>query len=822
MASAKTRLLCQLQSVLAAGKGSKLLDGQLLEQFTTEHDQAAFATLVRRHGPMVLNVCRRVLHNAADAEDAFQATFLVLARKAPAIGKREALPAWLHKVAFRVALRARAGMSQRQKLEHRATGRLGEDPLAAITGRELLTVLDEEPQALPAPCRAPLILCYLEEHTREEAARQLGLTLATLKRRLERGRALLRRRLERRGLALATAFLTLDSFQATARATLPSMLAAITTRVGMQAAAGKSLAEVSSAQIAVLVSGTLRAMALGKILVATTLLITVTLVGMGIGFRASLQDGPRPEPGQPRSPAASAPREPRQAREKELPAPAEDLPAGARARLGSARFLNFGRVFGLAYSPDGRLLASGAWDGSIRIWSTTTGKEQLLLDAHKGPVQQLVFSPDGKLLASAGRNPGLCLWEVATGRFVKIVQPELREFSDVAFSPDGRKLAGIAAGKIYVWDETGKEIWSEGGERSPPQRMYIRCAFSGDDSIAGIFSLRKNDGHAGFFLRRRSFRPEKELDIEQLLPGYNWTSRFGPDGKLAAFQADYRNGATVVSFVHLVGTKAAPSIRVNGSIWSSSLCISPDGRMIAWTGDSWDGDQLTKTIRVYEICTGQERYHFECGEDKGKLSLAFSRDCRTLSSGSLDVTVLLWDLTGQSKKPGAAAPLTRGELDKLWMDLKSRNAEHAFRSLWTLVRAPRQATAYLAKVLQPVPAPDLQRIANLVRDLSDKRFAVRLQATNEIRKLDELAEAALREALRANPELEPRQRIERLLGELEQLSPEKVRELRAVEALERMHTPQADDLLRKLARGAPGARLTREAADACRRLKITG
>jgi DNA-directed RNA polymerase specialized sigma24 family protein len=117
MASTRTGLLCHLQSVLSAGMGSRLLDGQLLEQFTTEQDQAAFATLVRRHGPMVLNVCRRVLHNAADAEDAFQATFLVLARKASAIGKREALAAWLHQVAYRVALRTRAAAAQRKKHE---------------------------------------------------------------------------------------------------------------------------------------------------------------------------------------------------------------------------------------------------------------------------------------------------------------------------------------------------------------------------------------------------------------------------------------------------------------------------------------------------------------------------------------------------------------------------------------------------------------------------------------------------------------------------------------------------------------------------------
>jgi RNA polymerase sigma factor (sigma-70 family) len=286
MATAKAKFLGQLQSMLGAGKGNKLLDRQLLEQFTTERNQAAFAALVRRHGPMVLNVCRRVLHNTADAEDAFQATFLVLARKAATVGKREALAAWLHQVAYRMALRTRTGASRRRQHERRTTGRQCEDPLAAITGRELLTVLDEELHALPAHNRGPLILCYLEEQTRDEAARQLGLSVRTLTRRLENGRATLRRRLERRGLALSAAFLTLDSLQSTATAAVPALLAATVTKAAMQVAAGKGLAEIASAHVAALVTGTLRAMAVAKAFTSATLIATVALVGVGIGMGA--------------------------------------------------------------------------------------------------------------------------------------------------------------------------------------------------------------------------------------------------------------------------------------------------------------------------------------------------------------------------------------------------------------------------------------------------------------------------------------------------------------------------------------------------------
>jgi RNA polymerase sigma factor (sigma-70 family) len=801
VASTKTRLLGQLQSMLAAGRGSKLLDGQLLEQFTTERDQAAFATLVRRHGPMVLNVCRRVLHNAADADDAFQATFLVLARKASAIGKREALGAWLHKVAFRVALRARATVARRQEHEQRATGRFGEDPLAAITGRELLTVLDEELQALPARSRAPLILCYLEEQTREEAARHLGLTLATLKRRLEHGRAQLRRRLERRGLALAAAFLTLDSFQTTAKAAFPTLLAANTTKAAMQAAAGKGVGEVASAQIAMLVNGTLRAMALGKAVVASTLLVTVTLVGIGIGF-AALQGGgaPKNDHSEPRSPVVPADREPQRPAEKKPAAPAEDLPAGAWARLGNARFANLGQVHAVAYSPDCRLLASGAWDGSIRIWETSTAQEILCLQMADGGVNKLAFSPDGKLLAAAGRHYGLSLWGIASGRLVRKMKP-FKGYTDVVFSPDGQKLAGVSHGwrenSIHVWDDSGKELWSEGGA------SFSECAFRGPNTLIYTIHVRSKNPppYWRLHLKSQSFGPQKDTTIQEV----KGTPYLSADSSLVAVFTPGK-----VQYLPVRGISPGPPIHLEVDESSyPDFCFSPDRRMLAISQATRQGCQIS----IWEVRTGRQRCHFECA-DRASPALAFSRDCRTLASGSLDVTVLLWDLTGRRRPHSALAP---GDLEKAWNDLLSPDAEAAFRALWRLASAPAPATAFLAEKLPPAAAPR-NDIAGLVRDLANKRFSVRQQATAELMKLEDLARPALQQALGANLDLETRRRIEQLLAQLDRLSPENLRAVRAVEALERMGTRQAHDLLRKLAQGAPIARLTRDAAEASQRL----
>jgi hypothetical protein len=178
------------------------------------------------------------------------------------------------------------------------------------------------------------------------------------------------------------------------------------------------------------------------------------------------------------------------------------------------------------------------------------------------------------------------------------------------------------------------------------------------------------------------------------------------------------------------------------------------------------------------------------------------------------VTVLLWDLTGQRRQ---RKNLGRTDLEKSWSELKSPDAEVAYRAVWTLASDPGQAPGFLAEKLPPAPAPP-QDIAALIRDLGDKRFSVRQRATSELVKLEDLAEPALQETLRGGPGLEMRRRIEQLLGQLDRLSPEKVREVRAVETLERMGTRQARDLLRRLARRTPAGRLTREAAEACQRL----
>jgi RNA polymerase sigma factor (sigma-70 family) len=172
-------------------------DGWFLGRFLRHHDQEAFEALVQRHGPLVLRVCRRVLQDAHDADDAFQATFLLLVQKAASIEQPELLGNWLYGVAYRVAVKARTSAARRRACEKRAPMLPSVDPMQEITGRELHSVLHAQMNDLPEKYRAPLVLCYLEGKTNEEAARLLGWPTGSISGRLARARELLRLRMSR-------------------------------------------------------------------------------------------------------------------------------------------------------------------------------------------------------------------------------------------------------------------------------------------------------------------------------------------------------------------------------------------------------------------------------------------------------------------------------------------------------------------------------------------------------------------------------------------------------------------------------------------------
>jgi RNA polymerase sigma-70 factor (ECF subfamily) len=258
-------------------------DGRLLERFLSSRDEAAFEMLVERHGAMVLGVCRRLLNHAQDAEDAFQATFLVLARKGGSIRKQESVGSWLYGVAFRCASRLKAATARRRAHERQA-GDVQANSVAELPWQDLRPILDEELNRLPEKYRAPVVLCYLEGKTNEQAAEHLGWTKGTVSGRLARARALLRARLVRRGLSLSGAALAALCTPKVLSAAPTIPLVVSTVRAAALIAAGKAATAAGvSAQAAALTEGVLQTMVLSKLKTAMALLLAVILLGAGVG-----------------------------------------------------------------------------------------------------------------------------------------------------------------------------------------------------------------------------------------------------------------------------------------------------------------------------------------------------------------------------------------------------------------------------------------------------------------------------------------------------------------------------------------------------------
>ena len=288
MANRPLRLLVRhIQQLARVPPDAEPSDSVLLTRFVVEHDQAAFAALVDRHGPMVRGLCRRLLRQPAEVDDAFQATFLVLVHKAHAIRKRASLASWLYGVALRIARRLRSAADRPLPLEHPPARQAAADPGLEAAWHELCAVLDEEVQRLSEKFRVPLILCYLEGQTRDQAARQLGWSLRTLHRRLERGRELLRVRLTRRGLTLSAGLLATAVAEGGAQAAVPADLLDVTLRAARLSAAGKAATQAISSRVAALVRGVLRTMYCTKLIAFSSLAVVVAAVaGSGVFLAA--------------------------------------------------------------------------------------------------------------------------------------------------------------------------------------------------------------------------------------------------------------------------------------------------------------------------------------------------------------------------------------------------------------------------------------------------------------------------------------------------------------------------------------------------------
>jgi RNA polymerase sigma factor (sigma-70 family) len=391
--------VCRL---VAARHADSTPDRGLLERFVASRDEAAFEALVRRYGPMVYGVCRRVLRHPEDTEDAFQAAFLVLARQAAAVRKSDSLGSWLHGVAYRVAANLRRDLARRRSREA-----VGADPpesaaAAEVSWQDVRVALDEELARLPERFQAPLVLCYLEGKTRDEAARELGWSVGTLRGRLERGRDLLRSRLTRRGLGLSAALLGAALTQ-DASAAVPATL------IG---AAAKVAAGAVPPLVAALAGGVLRTMFVAKVRTVAVLLFAVMAIGTAgvVLYQAatagSAKVGPRVEAAVGEAPVAKP--EAEAAPLAPVPA-ADDFGAevkGLRAKvtLAKAKFA-LGEAIEVKYvvkndsKEEQTVWHSGFWSNHLILVKDADGKEPDLTDF--GKALRKAFSPGGERGKSA-------------------------------------------------------------------------------------------------------------------------------------------------------------------------------------------------------------------------------------------------------------------------------------------------------------------------------------------------------------------------------------------------------------------------------------
>jgi RNA polymerase sigma factor (sigma-70 family) len=620
---------------LADGRATaELTDGQLLEGYVVRREPAALEALVERHGPLVLGVCRRVLGRRPEADDAFQAAFLILVRKASSLDRRGSLGPWLYTVAYRLAVRARSASRRLPPAPAGLEPVAAADPLGELTGRELCCVLDEELRRLPEKFRAPLVLCCLEGRARDEAAQALGWTLGTLKGRLERGRDLLRRRLGRRGIDLPAALLAATT---AALAAVPDALARDTVTAASNPLAGTA---------ARLAEGVLRTIFLTKLTTTAGLLLSVCAAGLvACHFLLATPTAPAPPGSATNVPGRAVDVGPRRDGLGDL------LPPGALARLGTERFRHTHTVRSVAYSPDGKLLVSASWDRTVRLWEVATGKELRRFPVPGGGSGAAV-SPDGRLVVSGDMDSTLIFWDATTGKELGRTGKLENTIFFIRFSPDGRTVAAASGDALRVYDTaTRKERY----RLDPPRGGVQPIRFSPDSKALAA-------GCADGTIRLWDVTTGKE---SLRLPGHQgrpWTFTFTAGGKRLVSVGgpkdrtvrvwDAATGNQVNRLADLPdGFAREPARAIVGPAQPprEAHVFAFDGRTLAAGGD--DG-----RVFLWDVQAGRSRGMLLVpGQDDERgpwvMGLALSPDGKTLAVGTTGKAITFWDVATRKEQP---------------------------------------------------------------------------------------------------------------------------------------------------------------------------
>jgi RNA polymerase sigma factor (sigma-70 family) len=639
-------IIRRMLRMVSGRQSSGLTDGDLLQRFLQAQDEAAFETLLWRHGAMVLQTCRRLLPRAQDAEDAFQATFLVLCRKARSIRRGDSVGGWLYRVAYRIARSARLRLAGSTTVAQGTEVLPAPEPRSELAAQELRSVLDEELNHLPEKYRTPLVLHYLEGRTVEQTAAELGWAPGTVSGRLARAKDLLHRRLTRRGLTLTTASVAGVLTQEATAAVSPALIHT-TVKTALLFGAG-----VASGQAGRLAKDALRNLFPTRLKIAVGALLMAGAIALGTGAILYHSRAGDRFPEDETVKAEAVPND------EQIGADADGapLPQGAIRRLGSALFRHGGGIRAMAYSPDGRTLVSAG--GLIRSWDAMTGQPQATLRYPPlSATYAVAFSPDARILATDGlidhathpfpSKVMLARWP--TDVPLQSLEVPGGNVRSIAFSGDGQYVAaGGDFAFVLVWNSaTGQVVRRLNVPGGHIQVMVV--ALSADGKL-----LAAIDTHTAVRLWDVATGLERPL----LAPEGSAATclAFSKDGRVLA--CGHGTGSLGLWDPHTgkaIRRISLPADSSSGGIDDiAHLAISSDGRFVATSSDRSKG-----IVRLWDAAAGQPPVVLQrpAGENERPWTLVFSPDARTLAVGGDLEEIQIWDVATRERIQVTREPL---------------------------------------------------------------------------------------------------------------------------------------------------------------------